>query len=99
LDRSKQPAIQTAIAKIAISSDSYAASTLRVLLIDVKARWLLANLARHTARAQLAVGHQRLLDFGCGTGLFLQVLSHLGFAGMLQGCDISSGMLAEAIST
>jgi len=69
------------------------------IFIEVKARWLLANLAQHTASAQLAVVPQRLLDFGCGAGLFLQVLRRLGFAGVLHGCDISSGMLAEAVRT
>ena len=65
------------------------------IFIEVKARWLLANLAQHAAKGQLAVP-QRLLDFGCGAGLFLRVLRRLGFTGELHGCDISSGMLAEA---
>jgi SAM-dependent methyltransferase len=69
------------------------------MFIEVKARWLLANLAKHTARPQLAAVPQRLLDFGCGAGLFLQVLRRLGFPGVLHGCDISSGMLAEAVRT
>jgi hypothetical protein len=69
------------------------------IFIEVKARWLLANLAQHAARAQLARMPQNLLDFGCGMGLFLQVLRRLGFSGMLHGCDISSGMLAEAVRT
>jgi ubiquinone/menaquinone biosynthesis C-methylase UbiE len=69
------------------------------IFIEVKARWLLANLAQHAARAQLAAVPQRLLDFGCGAGLFLQVLRRLGFAGVLHGCDVSSGMLAEAVRT
>jgi len=69
------------------------------VFIEVKARWLLANLAQHAARAPLAAGPQRLLDFGCGAGLFLQVLRRLGFAGVLHGCEISSGMLAEAVRT
>jgi SAM-dependent methyltransferase len=69
------------------------------IFIEVKARWLLANLAQHTPKAQLAAVPQRLLDFGCGAGLFLQVLRRLGFSGVLHGCDISFGMLAEAVRT
>jgi ubiquinone/menaquinone biosynthesis C-methylase UbiE len=70
------------------------------IFIEVKARWLLANLAQHTARAQLlAAVPQCLLDFGCGAGLFLRVLRRMGFAGVLHGCDISSDMLAEAVRT
>jgi len=65
----------------------------------VKARWLLANLAQHGTQSQLAGTPQRLLDFVCGAGLFLQVLRCLGFAGVLHGCDVSSGMLAEAVRT
>ena len=69
------------------------------IFIEVKARWLLANLAQHAARPPLAATSQRLLDFGCGAGLFLQVLRRLGFPGVLHGCDISSGMLVEAVHT
>ena len=69
------------------------------IFIEVKARWLLANLAKPDARTKLAATPARLLDFGCGAGLFLQVLRRLGFAGVLHGCDISSGMLAEAMHT
>jgi SAM-dependent methyltransferase len=69
------------------------------IFIEVKARWLLANLAKPAARPKLAATPARLLDFGCGAGLFLQVLRRLGFAGVLHGCDISSGMLAEAVRT
>jgi len=38
----------------------------------------------------------RLLDFGCGTGEFLQQLVDIGFIGKLTGCDISGEMLSEA---
>jgi predicted TPR repeat methyltransferase len=69
------------------------------IFIEVKARWLLANLAQRITRSQSAATPQRLLDFGCGAGLFLQVLRLLGFPGVLHGCDISSGMLAEAVCT
>ncbi len=60
--------------------------------IDLKAGWLLRDLARHPLRS----GGARLLDFGCGTGEFLQSLRRHGFAGELCGCDVSGGMLAEA---
>jgi len=69
------------------------------MFIEVKARWLLANLATHPARPLPSSAPLRLLDFGCGTGLFLHVLRRLGFLGVLHGCDISMGMLAEASRT
>jgi len=62
------------------------------IFIEVKARWLLANLDQRAPRSQSAATLQRLLDFGCGVGLFLQVLRRLGCPGVLHGCDISSGM-------
>ncbi|MEC7762820.1 MAG: methyltransferase [Pseudomonadota bacterium] len=37
---------------------------------------------------------ERVLDLGCGTGLMGERLR--GVSGWLEGCDISSGMLAEA---
>ncbi|MEL6204051.1 MAG: methyltransferase domain-containing protein [Pseudomonadota bacterium] len=38
---------------------------------------------------------ERLLDYGCGTGLSGQALVAQGFT-LLDGCDLSTGMLAEA---
>ena len=39
------------------------------------------------------------MDYGCGTGVFLQLLGEGGFPGALCGCDVSTGMLAQARST
>jgi SAM-dependent methyltransferase len=63
--------------------------------IDVKVRWLLEQEGR-LGRTQAAT---RLLDFGCGTGLFLKRLRHHGFAGRLRGCDVAAEMIAEASRT
>lgn len=62
--------------------------------IDVKIRWLLAY-ERKLGRLATA---SRLLDYGCGTGLFLKRLRRHGFQGRLQGCDVAAEMLAEAKS-
>jgi SAM-dependent methyltransferase len=63
--------------------------------IEVKAAWLLRELAR---KAALKPAHPppRLLDYGCGAGAMLRVLRRLGFAGTLVGCDVSAQMLKEA---
>jgi SAM-dependent methyltransferase len=64
--------------------------------IDLKARWLLRDLARRPLRSVPRPSAAALLDFGCGTGELLQALRRHGFPGGLQGCDVSAGMLAEA---
>jgi SAM-dependent methyltransferase len=58
--------------------------------IAVKARWLLRREPR-LARGGLAV-----LDYGCGAGDLLRVLAGLGARADFTGCDVSTGMLAEA---
>ena len=65
----------------------------------MKARWLLANLAQHAARGQLAATPSVCWILVAVRALFLRVLRRLGFTGELHGCDISSGMLAEAVRT
>ena len=61
--------------------------------LDVKARWLLRDLARRS----LGCGPTpSLLDYGCGAGHLLRALQRHGFRGPLSGCDPSSGMLEEA---
>jgi 2-polyprenyl-3-methyl-5-hydroxy-6-metoxy-1,4-benzoquinol methylase len=57
--------------------------------IAVKARWLLRR------EPALASGGLRLLDYGCGAGDLMRVLSTLGARAGFSGCDVSSGMLAE----
>jgi len=58
--------------------------------IAVKARWLL----RH--EPGLRRGGVSLLDYGCGAGDLMRVLAGLGGRGPFTGCDVSTGMLAEA---
>jgi ubiquinone/menaquinone biosynthesis C-methylase UbiE len=58
--------------------------------IAVKARWLL----RH--EPGLATGGLAVLDYGCGAGDLLRVLAGLGARADFTGCDVSTGMLAEA---
>jgi SAM-dependent methyltransferase len=58
--------------------------------IAVKARWLLR------AEPDLKSGSLALLDYGCGAGDLLRVLVGLGARARFSGCDVSTGMLAEA---
>jgi SAM-dependent methyltransferase len=60
--------------------------------IAVKARWLL----RH--EPGLRQGNLSLLDYGCGAGDLMRVLAGLGVRAAFTGCDVSTGMLAEAAS-
>ena len=64
--------------------------------IDVKVQWLLTDLTRHPLASGVREDQLRLLDFGCGTGEFLQALRQRGFSGQVEGCDASEGMLREA---
>jgi ubiquinone/menaquinone biosynthesis C-methylase UbiE len=58
--------------------------------IAVKARWLLRR------EKGLHTGELSLLDYGCGAGDLMRVLAELGARAAFSGCDVSSGMLAEA---
>ena len=58
--------------------------------IAVKARWLM----RH--EPGLRTGGVSLLDYGCGAGDLMRVLAGLGARAAFTGCDVSTGMLAEA---
>src|SRR5262249_19663707 len=58
--------------------------------IAVKARWLMRR------EKGLRDGNLSLLDYGCGAGDLMRVLSALGTRASFSGCDVSAGMLAEA---
>ena len=58
--------------------------------IAVKARWLLRREPSMTA------GGLAVLDYGCGAGDLMRVLSNIGVRASFAGCDVSAGMLAEA---
>ncbi len=62
--------------------------------IAVKARWLLRR------EKGLKSGGLALLDYGCGAGDLMRVLAGLignkGARAAFTGCDVSTGMLAEA---
>jgi SAM-dependent methyltransferase len=60
--------------------------------IVVKLRWLL----RRFPNLLRAGGSFRVLDYGCGVGTLLRLLSERTGA-TLMGCDISLGMLQEAM--
>ncbi|MCW5736225.1 MAG: class I SAM-dependent methyltransferase [Enhydrobacter sp.] len=63
--------------------------------IAVKARWLLRR--EHGLRsANTNGGRLRLLDYGCGAGDLMRVLAGLGARASYAGCDVSTGMLAQA---
>jgi SAM-dependent methyltransferase len=58
--------------------------------IAVKARWLMRR------ERGLREGTLSLLDYGCGAGDLMRVLANLGARAAFSGCDVSTGMLAEA---
>ena len=58
--------------------------------LAVKARWLLRR------EPALRDGSLSLLDYGCGAGDLMRVLAGLGARASFMGCDVSTGMLAEA---
>jgi SAM-dependent methyltransferase len=58
--------------------------------IAVKARWLLRR------ERALRAGGLAVLDYGCGAGDLMRVLAGLGARADFTGCDVSTGMLAEA---
>jgi ubiquinone/menaquinone biosynthesis C-methylase UbiE len=58
--------------------------------IAVKARWLMRR------EKELRQGTFSLLDYGCGAGDLMRVLAGLGARAAFNGCDVSTGMLAEA---
>lgn len=60
--------------------------------ITLKVCWLLRFLRRRTRPTT----RPRLLDYGCGTGAFMISLCKEGFAGEMEGADVSAKMLAEA---
>jgi SAM-dependent methyltransferase len=59
--------------------------------IAVKARWLLRR------EKGLFDGKLKLLDYGCGAGDLMRVLTDLGARADFTGCDVSQGMLAEVV--
>ncbi len=63
--------------------------------IAVKARWLLRR-EKGLRPGNPHGGSLRLLDYGCGAGDLMRVLAGLGARASYAGCDVSSGMLAEA---
>jgi SAM-dependent methyltransferase len=62
--------------------------------LEVKVSWLRRDLSRRPLSRHVA--QPRLLDYGCGVGTFLQVLSRMEFPAALAGCDVSAEMLREA---
>jgi SAM-dependent methyltransferase len=58
--------------------------------IAVKARWLLRR------EPALKSGMLAVLDYGCGAGDLMRVMTELGARAQFSGCDVSQGMLAEA---
>jgi ubiquinone/menaquinone biosynthesis C-methylase UbiE len=59
--------------------------------IAVKARWLMRR-----EKGLRRDGTLSLLDYGCGAGDLMRVLAGLGARAAFSGCDVSTGMLAEA---
>jgi SAM-dependent methyltransferase len=57
------------------------------------------SLLRRVAARRLAAPGAALsyLDYGCGTGDFLALVREAGLPWRAEGCDVSAGMLAEAV--
>jgi SAM-dependent methyltransferase len=66
--------------------------------LRVKIDWMLRDL-RSRSVASVVADRPCFLDYGCGNGLFLKVLSDQGFVGELSGCDVSREMLTRAART
>ena len=62
------------------------------VFLEHKSAWLIDYFKKKGERTE----SKALLDFGCGTGSFLQVLQEQGFAGKMEGCDVSSAMLEQS---
>jgi SAM-dependent methyltransferase len=59
--------------------------------VKLKLRWLLRHFPFLLTR------NTRILDYGCGTATLLRLMAEAGVLAALSGCDISSGMLEEAV--
>lgn len=92
----EQPVIPAEFDRHAASYDGGMDGPLKRLLgtaehfMKVKADWLL----RHDGA--LRQPDMRLLDYGCGAGDLMRLLTKLGARAQFTGCDVSTGMLAEA---
>ena len=61
--------------------------------VALKLRWLLR---RYPLLRAGGAAPGRVLDYGCGTATLLRLMAEAGVTCRLSGCDVSSGMLAEA---
>lgn len=64
------------------------------LYAEMKMRWMCRDINRSR---RLAHRDLRLLDYGCGNGVLLNILRKNGFPGVVMGCDVSESMLREAV--
>jgi SAM-dependent methyltransferase len=62
----------------------------------VKARWLLRDWQSRARQFRAEGQIPAVLDYGCGVGTMLKVLTRLGFQGSMTGCDLSAGMIMQA---
>ena len=62
------------------------------IFLEHKSAWMIDYLRK----AGFHTRDKALLDVGCGTGTFLQILREQGYAGKLDGCDVSSAMLEQS---
>ncbi len=92
----EQPVIPAEFDRHAASYDGGMDGPIKRLLgsadhfMEVKAEWLMRR------EPSLNQPDATLLDYGCGAGDLMRKLGEMGAAARFTGCDVSSGMLAEA---
>ncbi|MFC2074707.1 class I SAM-dependent methyltransferase [Bdellovibrionota bacterium] len=64
--------------------------------LGVKVKLLLKNLTARPLKHSESNEKIRYLDFGCGIGSFIKILTENNFDGIPAGCDVSGNMLEKA---
>lgn len=68
----------------------------RTAYLRPKIDWLLRTITQWGDKTGIAAAETRVLEVGCGDGVFLSAVRNAGFPGALTGCDVSLEMLRVA---